>query len=501
MPGEDGSVDEDAQSTEDAPPPDEGEEDSATEEDSSTEEDAAEDAVTPDAFAPDTFTPDARTPDAVAPDAMTPDAGPMPDTGPTPDAGVRFGEPPAPSGDVRQGDRGLIVGQLQFQLKLATGRRLDEDGSFGPATLALLNTFQTSAGLPTGNVANAATRAALTPAASRAAAALVRDYGPLPERFEVPPRDELAVNLAAVTVVRGEGDKTGTYMGRTGFAYGDGAESTGITQGSPAHIAWVNGMDVTESETRVIGTISRNEGPFDAVNSYDAGYYTWGAYQLIAAYRTSPYRANEDELSNGLAYAKELDPVSFWHAFQRYGVDVGYTLDSAGRVVPSSVAITLTRGDGMVLRGIAVWMLVGTDTRLNQVFINAGRDPRIQRTHILGSRATHFDVLGLALGTGRPAASRYLTSERAVACFLDMELNVGRGTTQRTYAAGVDDAARMNGVSATNPDGWPEATRAVIENDVLAYVLAHAPSTRYATRMQRVLSSYFLSDDAHSFMR
>ena len=86
-------------------------------------------------------------------------------------------------------------------------------------------------------------------------------------------------------------------------------------------------------------------------------------------------------------------------------------------------------------------------------------------------------------------------------CFLDMELNVGRGTTQRTYASGVDDAAATFRVSATAPDAWPEASRAMIEADILQYVLANAPSTRYATRMQRVLSSYFLSDAARSFSR
>ncbi|MEI8254337.1 MAG: peptidoglycan-binding domain-containing protein [Deltaproteobacteria bacterium] len=413
---------------------------------------------------------------------------------------ITIDAPHGPPGDVALGDHGVAVDELQFMLKLATGQRLDEDGAFGPATLALLHTFQSSVGLPQSSVADAATRASLEPLATAAARRLSVDYGATPSRFAVPSPAEIAINLAAAPVVSGVGDHTASYMGRVGLAWGDGAESTGITQGSPAHIEWVAFGDVSPSDTRAIGTISRNEGPFDATNSYDAGDYTWGAYQLIGSYRTSPYLPAEDELSRGLAYIKQVDPEAFWHAFQRYGFDVAYTVDSGGRVVPSSVVISLALTDGTTLTGRAVWMATGTQAQLNQVFINASQDPRIQRGEIIGAKRTHFDVLSLPLSSGRPAASAYLTSERAVACFLDMELNIGRGTTQRSYAAAVDAVARSRSIDPAGPATWPEIDRAAIEADVLQAVLGNAPSATYAARMRRVLGSYFLSDAAHSFL-
>jgi hypothetical protein len=80
-----------------------------------------------------------------------------------------------------------------------------------------------------------------------------------------------------------------------------------------------------------------------------------------------------------------------------------------------------------------------------------------------------------------------------------MELNIGRNTTRRIYAAAVDAVAAAQGIDPLAPQGWPQATRQMIEAAILQNVLANAPSTRYATRMMRVLTSVFLSDTPGSF--
>src|SRR5206468_1701161 len=123
------------------------------------------------------------------------------------------------------------------ELKLATSKYLDEDGDFGPATLSLLNTFQTANGLAASSVADSATRAKLAEKADAAARALIHAYAAA--TWSVPPLAVVAANSASVQVVAGEGDHTGTYNGRVGFNWGDGAESASIRQGSPAHLDWV----------------------------------------------------------------------------------------------------------------------------------------------------------------------------------------------------------------------------------------------------------------------
>ncbi len=427
------------------------------------------------------------------------DAGPLDagavDGGPTGDAGFDFfTAPPLIASDVTKGEKGLSVGQLQFELKLATGKNLDEDGDFGPSTLSLLNTFQLANTLAASNTADALTRSTLETKADLAARALIRVYPAPPATWAVPPLAEVVANLATVQVIAGQGDKTGTYMGRVGFAWGDGVEGTSIRQGSPAHLDWVCSKDSSPSQRRVIGVISRNEGPFDAVNSYDAGNYTWGAYQLIGSYRALIYNPSDDELGNALALMKGLDPESFYWALGRYG------LDATGQKATLDVSLLL--GDGSTLHGKAVWDKVGTTTLYNQIFINAGQDPRIQRAEVLSARTVHFDVLGLALGTGRPTASHYWTSERAVTSFLDMELNRGRGAARTAFITAIDSVCAQRALDATQPDLWPAASRAQIEADVLAKVLANVQpvSAAYFARLQRVLGSVFISDAANSYV-
>src|SRR4051794_36702576 len=72
--------------------------------------------------------------DAGLADAGLTDGGAL-DGGLADAGGELFTPPPLIGSDVKQGDKGLPVGQLQFELKLATGKNLDEDGDFGPATL------------------------------------------------------------------------------------------------------------------------------------------------------------------------------------------------------------------------------------------------------------------------------------------------------------------------------------------------------------------------------
>lgn len=450
--------------------------------------------------------PDAGTPPSVdagtadAPDASTPqtlDAG----ADPTPDAGApvsRFTAPPLVDHDVARGMKGLDVGQLQFELKLATGANLDEDGQFGPATQSLLNRFQRGEGFLQTDSADGATRATLQVRAGAAATALERD-DEVPGPFEVPVAAVVAANLGTLAVVAGQGDKTSTYNGRVGFAWGDGGESDSIRQGSPAHLDWVATSGTSASERRVIGVISRNEGPFDAVNSYDAGNYTWGAYQLIGSYRASPYDPGEDELSQGLAAVKRLDPPAFFQAFQRFGFDVAATW-TGELLVRSSVRPSLALPDGTTLSGKQVWERVGTDALYNQLFIDAGQEPRIQRGEVLAAKAVHFDALDLPLAAGRPAVRRYLTSERATCAFLDQELNRGRHGTLVLYAVAVDAVCADRGLDPVQPDGWPPGERGAIEGDVLAAVLARAPSTDYAARLRRVLASVFVADAPRSFV-
>lgn len=406
--------------------------------------------------------------------------------------------PRPPSVDLRYGDAGVEVARLQFCLKLVTDSRMDEDGKFGPKTRQLLNLYQRAISVPESDQVDSALRGRLGVDAAAVAAALSRES--TQARLGVPPLEELAWNVSTVAVVPGEGDKRAYYAAgeRWGFAYGDGAEAFGVNQGSFGHLEWLVSDELSPSVLRVFAAISRNEGPFDAVNSYDGGYYTWGAYQLIGAYRAYDYRPQSDELAQGLALQRALDPVSFSERFQRYGYDVAFELDADGVLEQASVKMTLVRPSGEVLRGKDVWITTGTEERLNQIFINAGRDPRIQRTHVLSAYAIHFDALDLPIASGAPTPRALFRSERLVAGFLDMELNRGRNGARTTFWAAVQAVAARRGLQANAPDTWGE--RDAVEREIFDEALARITHERYAERLRRTGNSVFVSDKAGSYV-
>lgn len=392
--------------------------------------------------------------------------------------------------------------RLQLWLKLAYEARLDEDGIFGAKTVTLLQRAQSDAGQAPTETFDAVTKAAVEQKVNQYVATAWSDYGDLPAVFtRASSADELQAAFASSPLVPGEGDRTAYYapLDRTGFAFGDGAESMGVYQGSTAHIDWVAGDLLSESEAEVIGVISRNEGPFVAVNSYDNGYYTWGAYQLIGAYRIYAYKPQSDELAQGLAYQKRLDPASFWYRFQRFGLDVEARFDASGVLDESSVDVSIILRNGARLSGQAVWEHVGTDPEWNQIFINAGKDPRIQRTHVMSAKLTHFDVLEQPLATGWARVRDYFTSELVTAAFLDMELNMGRGTAKREFKEAVQ-AVIANFPGAQESDPSTIATPTEFELAVLEYTLAHPPSARYGERALRLSQTVLLSDQAGSFV-
>jgi len=406
--------------------------------------------------------------------------------------------PQLPAQDVNEGDVGADIDRLQFALKLALNLRLDEDGQFGRKTLTALNDFQQQQGISPSSTFDTTTRNALQAVLTNIVSQMTTFPDP-PAVLGVPTADVVATNLANVSVIAGEGDKVGTYNHRVGFDWGDGAESTSITQGSPAHILWFPDSGLSASDANVIGIISHNEGPFDAVNSYDDGYYTWGAYQLIGAYRDHAYLPQEDELAQGLFEQKLIDPVSFFQCFQEYGFDVTANLNTDGTLDKTSVNVTLLRPDGTTLSGIDVWKAVGTESLLNQLFINAGQNVRIQKTHVMSAKLVHFDALGLPLANNLATVQQYLTSEVLTAAFLDMELNRGRGTALNTFATALQNVlTQYSDLDITSPGNWPDSERQQVENDLLQQWV-QSVSSSYATRAHAVANSVLLNHTIFSY--
>lgn len=111
------------------------------------------------------------------------------------------------------------------------------------------------------------------------------------------------------------------------------------------------------SEARVAKVVSRLEGGFDAVNTYDTGWVSIGFIQCITGER------GDGSLMDVLAVQKADDPAAYEADFRRFGVDVS----------ASKILVVVDPGTGAELTGNDAVRKVIEDKRLTAVFQRAGR--------------------------------------------------------------------------------------------------------------------------------
>lgn len=110
------------------------------------------------------------------------------------------------------------------------------------------------------------------------------------------------------------------------------------------------------SEQNVLRAVSRLEGGFEAVNTYDTGYVSIGFIQFITA------RDGNGSLAAVLQWHKQNDPEDFQATFRRFGVDVA----------PEGVIVVVDPAAGAELRGAEAVKKIIDDKRLAAVFERAG---------------------------------------------------------------------------------------------------------------------------------
>ncbi len=114
---------------------------------------------------------------------------------------------------------------------------------------------------------------------------------------------------------------------------------------------------LTPSQTRAAEAVSRLEGGFDAINTYDTGYVSIGFLQFITA------ADGKGDLMHVLQQEKSDNPAAFLADFHRFGIDV----------TPQGVLDVVDPATGAELTGADAVMEVIADKRLTAVFQRAGQ--------------------------------------------------------------------------------------------------------------------------------
>ncbi len=111
------------------------------------------------------------------------------------------------------------------------------------------------------------------------------------------------------------------------------------------------------SEQRVAGAVSKLEGGFDSVNTYDTGFVSIGFIQFITA------RNGNGSLLEVLRQEKTDQPAQYAHDFHQYGVDI----------TPEGILCVVDPTTGAELTGADAVQATIADKRLTAIWQKAGR--------------------------------------------------------------------------------------------------------------------------------
>ncbi|MDX1934584.1 MAG: hypothetical protein SFU56_18450 [Capsulimonadales bacterium] len=171
----------------------------------------------------------------------------------------------------------------------------------------------------------------------------------------------------------------------------------------------------TPSEQRIFAAVSKLEGGFETVQTYDTGFVSVGFIQFVTL------AEGKHDLSEVLLLFKANRPREYQEDFRRFGIDVQ----------PDRTLTVVDPATGAELTGNAAVLKIIDDKRLTAVFQRAGRRPGFRIAQIKVAKAYYWptnDPLTATLADGTILAGKVgdcIKSEAGLACLLDRKINTG----------------------------------------------------------------------------
>jgi hypothetical protein len=190
-------------------------------------------------------------------------------------------------------------------------------------------------------------------------------------------------------------------------------------------------FNLTPEAIHALRYISRHEGGFDAINTWDRARFSWGFIQFAGGYGLRPM----------LAHLKANSPNVFRKLLGAYGVDVQPGAD--GRPEPLCI-------DGpRPLRGNDAEQAYGDDPLLIASFIRAGRVPEVKQRQV-ESAIRDYVLPALNARWEGAALANIFRSPRGLAFLIDRQVH--EGNTSR-LGWSLEHARLVRGIP--NPVQWP----------------------------------------------
>jgi hypothetical protein len=172
---------------------------------------------------------------------------------------------------------------------------------------------------------------------------------------------------------------------------------------------------LTESEQRIAAAVSKLEGSFESINTYDTGFVSVGFLQFIT------FEDGKHSLAEVLLKEKADNPDAFATDFHKYGVDLS----------ADGVITVVDPGTGAEISGPDAVHKIVDDKRLIAVFQRAGRHSHffkvaqvmVAKSHYWPTEDTFTVMLDGMVLTGK--VGDVVRSEAGIATLFDRKVNRG----------------------------------------------------------------------------
>ncbi|MGV3720057.1 MAG: hypothetical protein ACO1SX_04025 [Actinomycetota bacterium] len=198
---------------------------------------------------------------------------------------------------------------------------------------------------------------------------------------------------------------------------------------------------LTPQSIEALRFVSRHEGGFDAINTWDRARFSWGFIQFAGGRGFPP----------ALAHFKATSPELFRKLLGDYGVDV--LPGENGRPEP----VYVEPDSGKLIRGAAAEQAYGDDPLVVALFIRAGRVPEVKQRQV--EAAIRDYALPALVDTFQDVrVSDILRSQQGLAMLIDRKVHEGN---VRRLEASLEHASIIS--NRRNPEDWPALEGLVLD--------------------------------------
>ncbi len=268
---------------------------------------------------------------------------------------------------------------------------------------------------------------------------------------------------------------------RSGFSvYPYGVSYSGtVIHDIPA--SYYESVGLSKQLAEALEFVSKNEGKFDAINSFDKAAFSFGFIQFAG-------QTGGGTFPHMMALIKDRNPSLFEEAFGRFGIDVEYTYKN-DRYNPAKIIVFTP--DGKRYEGTDAEKYIRSDKVLHGIFVRAGQNIEVAKLQVLAAvqeyvkpalRAT-ISLNANGLTVNREPVTDFINSAGGITVLIDLAVNQGLTGALRIFAPAMEQVMKETGINSL------AALKNIDERRVIQTIVANATDSRVKSRPQKVLDA------------